>query len=55
MARMYRGLVWIEEMSASEPLMTYREELNVVETEGAFHLREKSARRLITAWATTGI
>jgi hypothetical protein len=47
--------VWTEEMSESEPPMTYREELNVVETGGASHPRDQSARCLTTARAATGI
>lgn len=46
-AREYRAWVRIEEMSASEPLMTYRKGHNVVETGVAPNLRDKSAGCLI--------
>jgi hypothetical protein len=44
-----------EEMSVSEPLMTYRKGPDVVETRGARYLWDQSAGHLITAQTATGI
>ncbi len=44
-----------EEMSASEPLMTYRKHPDVVETRGAQPFWDQSAGYLITAQMATGI
>jgi hypothetical protein len=50
-ARIDRAWVRTKETSESEPPMTYRETLNVVETGGAFHRRDQSAGCLsIRGW-----
>ena len=50
-----RRRVRIEEMSASEPLMTHRNTLDAVETGGVGNRRDQSGNYLFMAQAAAGV
>jgi len=48
-------VVTIEEMNASEPLMTHRKDLDDTETGGAQYFRDEFARYLVTERTVSGV
>ena len=47
--------VWIKEMSASEPLMRCRKNMDGVKTGVLDEFQDKSRGHLLTVWAASGI